>query len=99
VGADVWAELSAARKHTARAIREGKPRAVVRGDVKAFDADKNALTVTNEEGDRALPVAKGATVVIAGKPGRLADLKPGVAVEARMSEDMKTVVSIIARRP
>jgi len=98
-GDDVWAELSAARKHTALALREGKPRGVVVGDVKAVDPEKNTLTVTNEEGDRALPLAKGATVVIAGKAGRLADLKPGAAIDARMTEDGKSVESITARRP
>jgi hypothetical protein len=98
-GADVLMELAAAKKDTVLSIGDGKLSAVVVGDVKSTDLRENTLTVTNEEGDRALPVAKDAKVVIGGKARRLADLKAGVAVDARMSEDFKTVVGVTARRP
>ena len=67
------------------------------GDVKAVDAAKNTLTVTNQLGEQTFDVAKDINIVIDGKSGKFAHLKEGMEVGLRLSVDKKTVVSITAK--
>lgn len=72
--------------------------------LKAVDAAKGTITVaTRQRGaepeEKTYPVAKGARVIVEGKPGKLDDLKPGENgpfVQLRLSLDQKSVQSIVA---
>lgn len=93
VDAHITLSLSVDQKTALRVDAVGPQ---VLGTVKAVDAAKNSLTVTNKLGDQTFDVGKDATIVVDGKPGKLADLKEGMEVDLRLTVDKKTVVSITA---
>ena len=53
--------------------------------VKAVDAEKNTITLTEQEGEKTFAVAKDAAIEIDGKPGKLAGIPPGVFVSVNLS--------------
>jgi len=74
--------------------------------VKSVDGDKNTITFeeygNDEEGlvsGKTLSVAKGAAVVIDGKPGKLAGLPVGARIDLTLCVDQQTIRSIQAKRP
>jgi len=70
-----------------QAVKEKKPDdarpQVVSGLVKAVDAEKNTLTVTDKTEEVTLSVAKDASIHIDGKPGSLAGVPKGACVTLR----------------
>jgi RNA polymerase sigma factor (sigma-70 family) len=97
LAADVILRMSVDER-TVRGIRTGRPpEFAMKADVKAVDADKNTLTVTDEGGEQTLTVATDAKIVIGGNAGKLADLKEGVEVDLLLSaDDVKVVTGITA---
>jgi hypothetical protein len=72
---------------------------VVSGVVKAVEADRNALTVAGKDGEKVYTAAPGATVVINGKPGSLAGLRPGARVALSRFVDPQTARNLEAAGP
>jgi RNA polymerase sigma factor (sigma-70 family) len=68
----------------------------VAGSVKAVDAGKGTLTITNGDGESTYAVGKGAEIWIDGKPAALAALPPGPQVNATLTVEGKTVHRIDA---
>lgn len=63
---------------------------------KALDPAENTITVrrAGQKIDETLRLAKTVPVLIASKPGKLTDLKPGTLVNLSLSQDQKAVVGI-----
>src|SRR5262245_13165568 len=82
-----------------RSIRAEGPSAG--GTVKAVDASKNTLTLSNKEGDQSFTVAPDAPVILPGfkKAGKLTDLPIGAMARVRLSLDGKQVIAIHADGP
>jgi RNase P/RNase MRP subunit p29 len=88
---------------TARAIAaegRGFPGALV----KAIDAAGNTITFANEHAPdelagKTFPVAADASIIIDGKPEKLASVPPGVAIDLVLSVDQKTVRNINGTGP
>lgn len=85
-----------------RGEREGDERtATVAGVVKALDAANNTITITiHRDGqqpmDQTLPLAKEARFVVSGNErAQLADLKPGMRAQLRLSENRRQVVLVL----
>jgi RNA polymerase sigma factor (sigma-70 family) len=68
----------------------------VTGSVKAVDAGKGTLTISNGDSDSTYAVAKGAEIWIDGKPAEFATLPPGPRVYATLTVEGKTVHRIDA---
>jgi hypothetical protein len=98
-------------KKTATEIRATVKDTSVTAGLKSVDAEKRMLTVatkdkqSGQQGAQSYAVAADATVVFLGHekkgetPGKLSDLKEGMGVTLRMSEDGKTVVAIRVAAP
>lgn len=68
------------------------------GVVKAVDPARNSITVSvarqGRQIDQIMTLPKNVPVVIGGKVGTVADLKPGMRVGLSLSKDKKAVVGI-----
>jgi RNA polymerase sigma factor (sigma-70 family) len=72
--------------------------------VKAVDAANHTITLADARGPaelagRTLSVAKNASIVIDGKPGKLAAVPPGAFLNLGLGVDQKTVRNIAAEGP
>jgi hypothetical protein len=100
-----------ADKKTITEIRASKKVNAVTIGIKSVDAEKRTVTTTSEDKkagivrDETYTVAADAPVTFAdhgkgaGKPGKLADLRPGMRATLRLSEDGKSVVDIRVAAP
>lgn len=68
----------------------------VNGVVKAVDAPRNTLTISQQDGEATFTVAKDAHIDIDGKPGELAALPKGAHVQLREFVDRQTARSVHA---
>jgi RNA polymerase sigma factor (sigma-70 family) len=111
VGADVHLLLAADQK-TARSIYEGGPQesfSIETAEVKRVNVRTNTLIVASEGGDSTYTVGASDKVLIAGKAGKLADLKEGMEVDLWSRGQLKvvggqgrfvrTTLTITARQP
>jgi RNA polymerase sigma factor (sigma-70 family) len=88
--------LSVDQKAVRSIKADGSP---VNGMVKAADAEKNTITIEDQEGEKIYAVAKDANIEIDGKPGKLSGVPPGARVAGGLSADQKTVRRIRADGP
>jgi hypothetical protein len=98
-GVQVLCRLSADGR-TAVSLQAVGP--VVAGTIAQVDAAARTVTLASGEDGRqrrTLPVAAGAVVLIHGRPGQLADLRPGVRPAVQLSVDGRTVLEIRVGRP
>jgi RNA polymerase sigma factor (sigma-70 family) len=98
-GASVRLNLSVDQKTVRNLAAEG--RQFQRVPVKAVDADKGTITFEDERqpeevAGKTFPVAKGAFILIDGKPGKLGAVPRGASVSLTLSVDQKTVRSLQA---
>jgi RNA polymerase sigma factor (sigma-70 family) len=95
-GARTDVRLSVDQK-AVRAIKaDGSP---VNGMVKAVDAEKDTITIEDQEGETTYAVAKDANIEIDDKPGKLSGVPPGARVAGVLSAGQKTVRRIRAGGP
>src|SRR5262249_25807842 len=104
----VWVALGlCVDQKTTRSINAAGPS--LSGVVKAVDAEKSTVTLADTQwrpgsgkdlpadgGESTFPVAKDASIVIDGKPGKLAGLPLGTQVTLSMGLDRKTARGISA---
>jgi hypothetical protein len=78
--------------------KEGRGPRDVKGTVKAVNAANQTIIVSRRHrgqmADQTYAMAKEIAVVLRGKPAKLGDLKPGMDVHLRLTEDRKTVERI-----
>jgi RNA polymerase sigma factor (sigma-70 family) len=100
-GANISLTLTVDQK-AIRIIAAGGWQIGVQGNavVDSVDADKNTITVDiNGEGHKTFPVAPDASIVIDGKPGKLAGVLKEAPVLLTLRVDQKTVGRIEAKSP
>jgi RNA polymerase sigma factor (sigma-70 family) len=93
--ARVKLELSVDQKTASRIDADGGPE-LEYGPVKAVDGEKNTIT---DGKDTTYSVAREATIVIEGKPGKLTDVPVGARLRLILSADQKTARRIYAFGP
>lgn len=109
-GMRVIVRLSEDRK-TVTDVKAAPRENAVTGQVRSADAVKNTVTIgtkdkaTGANGEQTYAVAADATVSIAGhgkesgRTGKLADIKQGMSVTLRLTEDGKSVVAVRVAAP
>jgi RNA polymerase sigma factor (sigma-70 family) len=100
-GEQAVAKLTEDKKSVvALAVGEVKKVAVLKGKIKAVDAEKLTVTLTmpgkgGGEIEKTLPVAKDAKVTIQGKPAELKDVKAGEVASAKLTAEQDAIAELI----
>jgi RNA polymerase sigma factor (sigma-70 family) len=95
--------LSAFEDHQTVQSIQARGQWIGRALVKAVDPSASTLTVEYGHepinGEKALPVAKDASIRIDGKPGKLAGLPVGACIDLTLGADQKSIRRIQAKSP